>query len=72
MKFVRASRQKVPFREIFSGEVFYSEDFGDYGMRIAARDATSHSNAILLGDGYIVYIPDDMEVEIVKGEFMER
>lgn len=72
MKFVRASRPKVPFRELVSGEVFYSEDFGDYGMRIAARDATSHSNAILLGDGYIVYIPDDMEVEIVKGEFMER
>lgn len=72
MKFVRASRLKVPFREIFSGDVFYSEDFGDYGMRIATRDATSHSNAILLGDGYIVYIPDDMEVEIVKGEFVER
>ena len=72
MKFVRASRPKVPFREVFGGDVFYSEDFGDYGMRIAARAATSHSNAILLADGYLVYIPDDMEVEIVKGEFVER
>lgn len=72
MKFVRASRPKIPFREVFGGDVFYSEDLGDYGMRIATRDATSHSNAVLLGDGYIVYIPDDMEVEIVKGEFVER
>ena len=72
MKFVRASRTKVPFREIVCGDVFYSEDFGDYGMRIAARDATSHSNAVLLADGNIVYIPDDMEVEIVNGEFVER
>ena len=72
MKFVRASRPKVPFREIFCGDVFYLEDFGDYGMRIAARDATSHSNAILLSDGHIVWIPDDMEVEIVNGEFVER
>lgn len=72
MKFVRASRPKVPFREIFCGDVFYSEDFGDYGMRLAARVATSHSNAVLLADGNIVYIPDDMEVEIVNGEFVER
>ena len=72
MKFVRASRPKVPFREVFGGDVFYSEDFGDYGMRIAARDATSYSNAILLSDGHLGYIPDDMEVEIVKGEFVER
>lgn len=72
MKFVRASRQKVPFREIFSGDVFYSEDFGNYGMRIATRDATSYSNAILLSDGHLVYIPDDMEVEIVYGVFVER
>ena len=47
MKFVKASRPKVPFREIVFGGVFYSEDFGNYGMRIAARDATSYSNAIL-------------------------
>lgn len=72
MKFVRASRPRVPFRELVGGEVFYSEDFGDYGMRIATKNATSHSNAIMLADGYIVYIPDDMEVEIVKGEFVER
>lgn len=72
MKFVRASRPKVPFREIVSGEVFYSEDFGDYGMRIAARDATSYSNVILLEDGHLGYIPDSMEVEIVDGEFVER
>lgn len=72
MKFVRASRPKVPFREIVSGEVFYSEDFGDYGMRIAARDATSYSNVILLEDGHLGYIPDGMEVEIVDGEFVER
>lgn len=72
MKFVRASRPEVPFREIVWGGVFYSEDFGDYGMRIAARDATSHSNAVLLTGGYIVYIPDDMEVELVDGEFVER
>lgn len=72
MKFVRASRPKVPFREVFIGDVFYSEDFGDYGMRIAARDATSHSNAFLLSDGHLVYIPDDIEVETVYGEFVER
>ena len=72
MKFAKASRPKVPFREIFSGDVFYSEDFGDYGMRIAARDATSHSNVILLSDGHLGYIPDNMEVEIVDGEFVER
>lgn len=41
-------------------------------MKIAARVATSHSNAVLLADGNIVYIPDDMEVEIVNGEFVER
>ena len=72
MKFARASRPKVPFREIVCGNVFYSEDFGDYGMRIAARDATSYSNVILLDDGHLGYIPDDMEVEIVDGEFVER
>lgn len=72
MKFVRASRLKVPFREIVCGDVFYSEDFGDYGMRIATRDATSHSNVILLDDGHLGYIPDNMEVEIVNGEFVER
>lgn len=72
MKFAKASRPKVPFREIVSGDVFYSEDFGDYGMRIAARDATSYSNVILLEDGHLGYIPDNMEVEIVDGEFVER
>ena len=72
MKFVKASRPKVPFREIVCGDVFYSEDFGDYGMRIATRDATSYSNVILLDDGHLGYIPDDMEVEIVDGEFVER
>mgnify|MGYP001025798807 FL=1 len=72
MKFVKASRLKVPFREIVCGDVFYSEDFGNYGMRIVARDATSYSNAILLHDGHLVYFPDDMEVELVDGEFVER
>ena len=41
-------------------------------MRIAARDATSYSNAILLDDGHLAYFPDNMEVEIVDGEFVER
>lgn len=72
MKFVRTSRPKIPFREVVSRDVFYSEDFGNYGIRIAAKDATSHSNAVLLADGDLVYIPNDMEVEIVNGEFVER
>lgn len=72
MKFVRASRPKVPFREIVSGDVFYSEDFGNYGIKMATRDATSYSNAILLSDGHLAYIPDNMEVELVDGEFVER
>lgn len=37
MKFVRTSRPKIPFREVVSRDVFYSEDFGNYGMRIAAK-----------------------------------
>ena len=72
MKFAKASRPKVPFREIVCGDVFYSVDFGNYGMKIAERDSTSHSNAILLRDGHFVYFPDDMEVELVDGEFVER
>lgn len=72
MKFVRTSRPKLPFCEVVSHDVFYSEDLGDYGMRIATKDTTSHSNAVLLTDGDLVYIPNNMEVEIVNGEFVER
>lgn len=72
MKFVKTNRPKIPFCEVVSRDVFYSEYFGDYGMRIAEKDATSHSNAVLLTDGDLVYIPNDMEVEIVNGEFVER
>lgn len=72
MKFVRASRPKIPFRETVSGDVFYSQDFGDYGIRVVAEDATSYSNVVLLGSGHLVYISNDMEVEIVDGEFVER
>lgn len=72
MKFVRTSRPKIPFREVVSGDVFYSEDFGDYGMRLAAKDATSYSNAVLLADGDLIYLPNDIEVELVTGEFVER
>lgn len=71
-KVVRASRPKVPFREVISGGVFYSEDFGDYGMKIAAKDTTSYLNTVLLADGELVYLPNDMEVELVNGEFVER
>lgn len=72
MKFVRTSRPKIPFREVVSGDVFYSEDFGGYGMRLAAKDATSYSNAVLLADGDLIYLPNDIEVELVNGEFVER
>lgn len=72
MKFVRTNRPKIPFCEVVSRDVFYSEYLEDYGMRIAEKDVTSHSNAVLLTDGDLVYIPNDMKVEIVNGEFVER
>lgn len=72
MEITKANRGKKLFGELFCGDVFYSENCGGYGIRIAAKDATSHSNAVLLADGDLVYIPNDMEVEIVNGEFVER
>lgn len=72
MKFIKANRSVVPFREVVCGNVFYSQDFSDYGMKITAKDATSYSNAVLLADGDLIYLPNDMEVELVNGEFVER
>lgn len=71
MEIIKTNREKILFNNLFCDDVFYSEDCG-YGMKIAAEDATSYSNAVLLGNGHLIYIPNDMEVEIVDGEFVER
>lgn len=71
MKIVNKNRVIVPFREIVNGDIFYTKEFNDYGMRIVAKDTTTW-NAIILTSGTAIYIPADLDVEIVEGSFVEE
>ena len=47
MKVIKKGRIKVPFREIVNGDVFYSNDFDDYAMKILPK-VHRDVNAVLL------------------------
>ena len=71
MKVIKKGRIKVPFREIVNGDVFYSNDFDDYAMKILPK-VHRDVNAVLLTDGDLVFIPNDDEVELTEVELVER
>lgn len=70
MKFSKKGRTQVPFREVTSGDVFYSDDFSDYGMKLVPKKRDV--NTVLLTDGDLVFLPNDAKVEPLEGEFVER
>ena len=67
----KEGRAKVLFKELCIGDVFYSNDFNDYAMKIVPEN-TINVTAVLLTSGVLVYVPSDVEVEAVEGEFVER
>lgn len=67
----KEGRAKVLFKELCIGDVFYSNDFNDYAMKIVPENAINVT-AVLLTSGILVYVPCDVEVESVEGEFVER
>lgn len=67
----KEGRAKVLFNELCIGDVFYLNDFNDYAMKIVPEN-TINVTAVLLTSGVLVYVPSDVEVELVEGEFVER
>ena len=67
----KEGRAKVLFKELCIGDVFYLNDFNDYAMKIVPEN-TINVTAVLLTSGVLVYVPSDVEVESVEGEFVER
>lgn len=64
----KEGRSKVLFKDLCIGDVFY---FNDYAMKIVPEN-TINVTAVLLTSGVLVYVPSDVEVELVEGEFVER
>ena len=67
----KEGRAKILFKELCIGDVFYLNDFNDYAMKIVPEN-TINVTAVLLTSGVLVYVPSDVEVELVEGEFVER
>ena len=67
----KEGRTKVLFKELRIGDVFYLNDFNDYAMKIIPEN-TINVTAVSLTGGVLVYVPSDVEVELVEGEFVER
>ena len=67
----KEGRAKVLFNELCIGDVFYLNDFNDYAMKIVPEN-NINVTAVLLTSGVLVYVPSDVEVELVEGVFVER
>lgn len=64
----KEGRSKVLFKDLCIGDVFY---LNDYAMKIVPEN-TINVTAVSLTSGELVYVPSDVEVESVEGEFVER
>lgn len=71
MMLSKEGRAKILFKKLCIGDVFYLNDLNDYAMKIVPEN-TINVTAVLLTSGVLVYVPSDVEVESVEGEFVER